>query len=107
MKNTYIALWTGIMIILIVYITPYYSIKEFVSRPSVHRIPAIIWTYWNNDTIPDIVKRCIDSWAYHNPEYKINVVTPSNLYDYIDINIKKYHSMIVRHENQILCVSSF
>jgi len=87
MKNAYIVLWTGILV-LIICTASYYKTEGFRCRPSIHRIPPIIWTYWNSDTIPDIVKRCIDSWAYHNPTYEINVVTPANLHDYIDVNIK-------------------
>jgi len=77
---------TGILIILILIlcVSCYSRTEGFSSQPS---IPAIIWTYWNSDTIPDVVQRCIDSWAYHNPSYEINVVTPANLHDYIDVNI--------------------
>ena len=88
MKYTQILQYsTGILIILILTLcVSSYSRTEGFSSQST--IPAILWTYWNSNTIPDVVQRCIDSWAYHNPTYEIHVVTPANLYDYIDIDIK-------------------
>jgi hypothetical protein len=74
-----------IILILILCVSAYSRTEGFVGQSV---IPAIIWTYWNSNDIPDVVKRCIDSWAYHNPTYEIRVITPANLYDYIDIDIK-------------------
>ena len=88
MKYTQILQYSiGILIILILIlcVSSYSKTEGFSSQPV---IPAIIWTYWNSNTIPDVVQRCIDSWAYHNPSYEIHVVTPANLYDYIDMDIK-------------------
>jgi hypothetical protein len=85
MKHTYVLLWTSIVLLLLLCIAPSFRTEGFVSQST---IPPILWTYWNSNEIPDVVKRCIDSWAYHNPSYEINVVTPANLYDYIDIDIK-------------------
>ena len=51
-------------------------------------IPAIIWTYWNSEDIPEVVQICIASWRHHNPTYEIRVLTPQTLGDYIDVDVK-------------------
>jgi len=53
-----------------------------------HTIPKIIWTYWDNDTLPEVVQRCVDTWRLHNPSFTVNVLGPSNLRDYMDIDVK-------------------
>jgi len=52
-------------------------------------IPKQIWTYWNSDELTPVVTKCINSWKKYNPEYKINIVTPKNLSEYIDFDVKK------------------
>jgi len=61
------------------------SIESFISQ---YTIPSTIWTYWNNEQIPEVVEKCIDSWRRHNPSYTIIILTPTNLKEYIDIDIK-------------------
>jgi len=51
-------------------------------------IPKQIWTYWNSDELTPVVTKCINSWKKYNPEYTVNVVTPSNLRQYIDFDVK-------------------
>jgi len=52
-------------------------------------IPRHIWTYWDSETITNkVVLTCIDSWKKHNPEYEITILNPSNVYSYIDIDLK-------------------
>jgi hypothetical protein len=52
-------------------------------------IPRHIWTYWNSERIDNkIVLTCIESWRKHNPEYEITILNPTNVYKYIDINLK-------------------
>ena len=62
--------------------------EGFDSSNSSNNIPAIIWTYWNSEEIPEVVQLCIESWRRHNPTYEIRVLTPQTLGDYIDIDIK-------------------
>ena len=50
-------------------------------------IPAIIWTYWNSDDIPEVVQRCIESWRHYNPTYEVRVLTPATLGDYLDVDV--------------------
>jgi hypothetical protein len=47
-------------------------------------IPKIIWTYWHSiEKMPDFVKKCIDTWRFHNSDYIINVVTSKTLSKYV------------------------
>ena len=62
-----------------------YHMDPFTTQ---YTIPPVIWTYWNSEELPEIVQRCIDSWRRHNPTYEVVVLNPSNLRDYIDIDIK-------------------
>jgi hypothetical protein len=54
-------------------------------------IPKIIWTYWNNNKLPEFVEKCVDTWRKYNPDYQINVVTPANLGKYVEIDVKEIH----------------
>lgn len=66
-------------------------------------IPKQIWTYWNNDTLTPVVRKCIDSWRKHNPEYTINILTPKNLKDYLDFDVKnvKFNDSAARESDII------
>lgn len=38
-------------------------------------IPAVIWTYWHDPAdVPDIVRRCMDTWRAMNPSHTITVL---------------------------------
>ena len=43
------------------------------------KIPKIIWSFWGSRKYPETVKRCIESWRWYNPGYKINVITPRTI----------------------------
>lgn len=50
-------------------------------------IPKIIWTFWHTEKeIPYVIKKCIQTWYRHCPDYDIHIVTPSNIYSYISID---------------------
>lgn len=46
----------------------------------------IIWSYWNNTNLPEIIKLCIYTWKNNNPDYIICFVTEETLDKYININ---------------------
>lgn len=49
-------------------------------------IPNIIWTFW--DGPPNkFVELCMKSWAFHNPDYQINILTKQNYRQYVDDDI--------------------
>jgi hypothetical protein len=62
----------------------------FKKAPNYNLVPKKIWTYWDNpdkpvQTIPKSVKLCMDSWAKHNPDYEITLLTRANYKGFITI----------------------
>ena len=56
--------------------------------PTNNFIPKIIWSFWNDEDIPGIVKACINSWKKYNPGYQIVIINENNVNQYLpDINI--------------------
>ena len=51
------------------------------------KIPKVIWTYWDDKKIPPIIQECIDTWKYHNPDYKINILNKHNYKKYIKVDV--------------------
>jgi len=45
-------------------------------------IPKTIWTFWDEEDLPELVEKCINTWRKHNPGYTIVVLNPSNLARY-------------------------
>lgn len=48
-----------------------------------HEIPKVIWTYWDGDDIPETVKKCMQTWNKHNPDYTITMLSNSNINSYL------------------------
>lgn len=74
-------------------LAPSESVALSFERPSsqnLHEIPKIIWTYWNDDNLPEFIDRCIANWRFFNPEYQIHVVTRANLDRYINSEPPKH-----------------
>jgi Capsular polysaccharide synthesis protein len=70
---------------------------------TIKEIPKIIWTFWDSDNPPDFVSKSIDSWRKYSPDFTINVVTPSNLKDYLpETDFSKF-----KHTNFIQRTSDF
>jgi hypothetical protein len=49
----------------------------------IKEIPKIIWTYWDSEKLPDFIQKCVDKWRQLNPGWKINVLNPDNLGEYL------------------------
>jgi hypothetical protein len=85
-RLSYITIGIIIVTILLACILLYSPYSEGFT--TTYKIPATIWTYWNSDDIPEVVTKCINSWRKHNPTYTVTVLTPKNLQDYLDIDVK-------------------
>ncbi|PNG99594.1 hypothetical protein TSOC_014623, partial [Tetrabaena socialis] len=59
------------------------------------QIPQRIWTYWDDDEIPPLVQRCIDSWRRFNPTFTITVLKKETLATYLDVDLRG-----LRHANE-------
>lgn len=51
-------------------------------------IPKTIWTYWDSDDLPEFIQKSINKTKEMNPDWTLNVLTPTNLEQYIpDVDI--------------------
>lgn len=74
-----------VLILLVIYIFFYNKrIEGYISS-----IPRIIWTFWDNENIPDVVQKCIHTWKKYNPQHKIIVLSKTNLTNYLDVDFSK------------------
>jgi len=87
---SYVEMWPVLFIIGLVIIILMFVIRRINSTTFKENsiIPKQIWTYWNSDELTPVVTKCINSWKKYNPEYTVNIVTPSNLRQYIDFDVK-------------------
>jgi hypothetical protein len=53
-------------------------------------IPKIIWTYWHDDNPPLLIEKCIETWRFHNPDYKIHVLSENTFMKYCKYDIKSH-----------------
>ena len=84
-----------ISILLINYFTTSYIKERFESKQS--EIPNVIWTFWDGEP-PPLVKKCIETWKKHNPDYKIIVLNKENVKNYLsEPDLSK-----VKHVNDIV-----
>lgn len=52
------------------------------------QLPKIIFTFWDTgwNKAPYVCQKCIYSWSFYNPEYKIIKLDKKNVYKYLDSN---------------------
>jgi len=48
-------------------------------------IPKIIWSYWNQSEVPQIVRVCHRSWIKHHPDYTIILLSKANFGNYVEV----------------------
>jgi hypothetical protein len=49
------------------------------------KVPKIIWTYWDTNVIPEIVKLCQMNWKKFAPNYQINLVTKETAENWVQM----------------------
>ena len=49
------------------------------------KVPKIIWSYWDTEEIPEIVKLSIKSWKKTSPNYKINFTNQKNIEELVSL----------------------
>jgi hypothetical protein len=51
------------------------------SKQDIHHapIPKIIWAYWHQESMPDLVRRCINNWQEMAPDHEIRVLHQDTL----------------------------
>jgi hypothetical protein len=55
---------------------------DYDTNVSTVTIPKVIYTFWDNVPLPPFVQKCINTWKYHNPLYKVVVITKNDLAKY-------------------------
>ena len=43
----------------------------------------VVWMFWDKPKIPPLVQMCKESFEMKNPEWKVIVVHPKNIFDYL------------------------
>ena len=78
--------------------TNYYIYEKY------QNVPKIIWSYWNEETLPELNQLCVSSWRQNlNNEWKINVLNSKNIEQYININNKdKFNKLSVTLQSDII-----
>ena len=56
--------------------------KSYLSND---KVPKIIWTYWDTDEVPEIVKISMKSWRKTSPQYIINLMNKKNVEELISL----------------------
>ena len=58
---------------------------------TLEEVPKTIWTYWDSDQLPEFIQKSIDKMKQMNFGWKINVLNPKNLSEYLpDVDIFKF-----------------
>jgi hypothetical protein len=57
-------------------------------RFTLDEFPKTIWTYWDTTELPEFIQKSVDKWRQMNPGWKIVVLSPTNLREYLpDVDI--------------------
>ena len=95
-------------IILSVLIFLIYCLLQFPIVESMENIniPKKIWTFWDNEELPKVIEKCIQTWKTHNPDFEIIILNKYNVRNYLPefpVNDLK-HADDVRHFSDIVRV---
>ena len=82
--NHLLILFYLLIIIILYQIRTRNQFREYDDPIKSSKIPKHIYTYWNDENIPPLIKKCIDTWKKYNPTYQIHVIHKNNLSQYIN-----------------------
>lgn len=74
-----------LIIVICLFIILLYFDKNIPEHFENNKVPKIIWSYWDSDEIPEIVKLSIKSWKKTSPQYKINFMNQKNVEEYVSL----------------------
>ncbi|MGM9515686.1 glycosyltransferase family 32 protein [Roseateles sp. DB2] len=43
------------------------------------RIPRLIWSYWNSESLPPLIQACADNWRAQAPDHELRFLTPGTV----------------------------
>lgn len=76
-----------------------YSIYEKFDN---EEVPKIIWSYWDDDNIPEFINICYKNWVKFAPNYQVNLLTKSNAEKYLDINYDGWKELPAYRQSDII-----
>lgn len=47
------------------------------------KIPKVIWIYWHDDVLPELVNSCVNNIAHLNPDYDVRLLNSKTVINYI------------------------
>lgn len=54
-------------------------------------IPKTIWTYWDSEDLPEMIKKSIENWKKYSPGWTVNMVTPKTLSTFLpEVDFSKF-----------------
>ncbi|WP_213065924.1 capsular polysaccharide synthesis protein, partial [Acinetobacter stercoris] len=51
-----------------------------------NNIPKVIWVFWYDENIPDLVQKCILNIRRINFDYEVKLLNKKNIVEYLDLN---------------------
>lgn len=74
-----------VLIILIIAIFFIWFFPNTHEHFSEDKVPKIIWAYWDNDDIPELVRMCQKNWKKYAPNYEIRFVNKKEAKELVDL----------------------
>ena len=96
-------MWIIVITVLVIIVLWLVWVRQ-QERFTLQEIPKTIWTYWDSDTLPEIVQKSIENWKRYSPEWTIHVVTPSNIKEFLpEVDFSKFrpNDFVQRHVDLI------
>lgn len=86
-----------------------YIVKSAEVVPIVRNpIPKVIWMYWDDPNVPDLVLQCFFNISKYNPRYKVHLLNAVTINDFIDIKFSSSVEINPAHKSDLirLCLLS-
>lgn len=75
-------MWNGVILLLAILLIILLT-RRRIDAYTAYTIPKKIWTYWDDEAIPEFIHKCISKWRRLNPDWEIIIIQPSNVRHYI------------------------
>jgi hypothetical protein len=75
--------------------------KENIEKFEKYEIPKIIWSFWDNPELPEIIKDCKRNWKKFAPNYNIKFLNKNNIENYVDMPIN-WKNLPVYRQSDVL-----
>lgn len=62
------------------------QIIDILNSQDESRVPKVIWMFWNDNELPELVFYCLENIRKLHPDFEVNILNSKNINNYIDIN---------------------